>query len=143
MAITFESCLPVTKAFNETNDCTVKAVAIAGDMPYIKAHQILAECGRKHRKGHTYTKYVPALKDAGYNVKQLHDTGAKTVSTLHKYLEPNKRYLVRVRGHVLAYVNGSVEDWTEGRRHRVLMVWEVTATISKNAKRKAARYSAA
>ncbi|HCH32649.1 MAG TPA: hypothetical protein DE045_06895 [Oceanospirillaceae bacterium] len=140
MAITYKSCLPVSQAHNETNDCTVKAVAIATNLPYKLAHAKLAEAGRPNRKGTYRPMYRKVMEDLGFSVTDIH-TPAKTVATIERYLNPAKRYVITVRGHALAAANGKIEDWSEGRRYRIQNVWEVAPLISKNAKRKAARYA--
>ena len=48
-----------------------------------------------------------------------------TVNRLEDYVDPRKRYVASTRGHVLAIVDGKVQDWTGGRRHRVLNLTEV------------------
>ena len=46
MSITYKSCEPVSDRFRENNDCTVKAIAIATNTPYIKAHDVMGKLGR-------------------------------------------------------------------------------------------------
>jgi hypothetical protein len=50
--------------------------------------------------------------------------GGKTVVTAARVLRRGK-YLVRIRRHVLAIVDGQVHDWTDGRQHRVQQVFEI------------------
>ena len=140
MAITYASCIPVSDAHHETNDCTVKAVAIATNQPYKKAHALLKEAGRKNRKGTYSHVYKRVIENMGFTVKRI-ETSAKTIATLMHHLDPTKRYVCNVRGHALAVAGGKVQDWSEGRRHRIQNVWEITPIQSKNAIRKAKRYS--
>ena len=159
--ITYKSCLPVMKTLNETNDCTVKAVSVVTDTPYIKAHALLKAKGRPHRKGSFHSKTV--IRELGYSVERIANFPAKTIATLEHYCDPKKRYIAEVRGHILAIVNGKIEDWTRGgdlaaaallahhnhasadqrkpSRRRINSVYEVTALQSKNAIRKAKRYA--
>ncbi|MHC4300520.1 MAG: hypothetical protein ACYS7Y_24860, partial [Planctomycetota bacterium] len=51
---TFQALHEAAKRMNETRDCTVKAIAIAGDLSYEDAHCLLELFGRKPRSG-TYT----------------------------------------------------------------------------------------
>ena len=55
------------------------------------------------------------------------DFTAKTVMGIpkDKKFKKSYKYLVRVRGHVLAVRNNEVLDWTEGRRHRIQEVYKV------------------
>ena len=55
--------------WGETNDCTVKALAIATNSTYEKAHGALALRGRSYRKGTSMGKVFKTLKDWGYTVK--------------------------------------------------------------------------
>ena len=153
MSITYLSCKPVTSKYNETNDCTVKAIAIATDTPYIKAHDIMNKLGRINRKGvapfqWTFEVSVDAVERLGYTAKIINIPNA-TVATLRNQLDNNKSYIVTIRRHTLAYVNGVIQDHTNPAfsdyRTRtstatVNCVLEVTPIQSKNAKRKAARY---
>ena len=144
MSITYKSCVAETKRKFDTNDCTVKALAIATNSPYIKAHAVLASLGRKRGRGvgalhWDYGVAEVALKNLGYTAKTI-NVPAKTIASLSNYLDPSKRYICTVRGHALAFVNGKVEDWSEGSKRRILKIQEVTPIQSKNAARKAARY---
>jgi len=139
MAINYQSCLQQQEIKNEHNDCSVKALAIATNEPYIKAHTMMQKMGRKNRKGCMPHEILASIKEMGFSYK---DCGrlSKTVTTLEAAVSPSKRYICFVRGHVLAVVNGKIEDWTEGRKYRVQTVIEVLPTKSKNAIRKAKRY---
>ena len=66
--------------------------------------------------------------------------------SLHKQLDPTKRYIVQTRGHLLAYSHGAIEDWTglpdrKPSRMRVTHIYEINPILSKNAIRKASRYN--
>jgi len=139
MAINYQSCYQEQVKKNEYNDCSVKALAIVTNQPYIKAHTVLQKLGRKNRKGCMPHEILASIKEMGFSYK---DCGrlAKTVTTLEAAVSPSRRYICFVRGHVLAVVNGKIEDWTEGRKYRVQTVIEVLPTKSKNAIRKAKRY---
>ena len=139
--ITYNSCDRVSNSIAETNDCTVKAIAIACNEPYKKVHAALKAAGRKPRKGVRSHVYQTVAKNLGYTLTPI-KTDAKTINQLPIQLNVNKRYIAEVRAHALAIVHGAVEDWTaKGSKRRVTDVWEVTPNISKNAKRKAKRYA--
>ena len=154
MSITYKSCVPVSDKYREHNDCTVKAIAIATDTPYIKAHDIMNKLGRINRKGvapfqWTFEVSVDAVKRLDYTAKIINIPNA-TVATLRNHLDNNKNYIITIRGHTLAYVNGVIQDHTNpafnsSRKKtssaNVKCVLEVTRTVSKNAQRKLARYS--
>lgn len=123
---------------NESNDCAVKAIAIACNVPYKVAHRLLEKhTGRKHRRGTLTHMINPAIRHLGFEVTQLHDVTAKTISTIARdSAVQDGFFVVYVRGHIAAIVNGQIEDWTEGRRHRVIAVYKVTPNKSR-AERKA------
>jgi len=145
----------------EGNDCTVKAVSVVTNTPYIKAHALLKAKGRINNKGSFHSKTV--IRELGFDVERIHAFPAKTIATLEQYCDPKKRYIAEVRGHILAVVNGKIEDWTRGgdmaaaallahhdhasesqrktSRKRISRVYEITALQSKNAIRKAKRYA--
>ena len=139
MAINYKDCDAVSDRFGESGDCTVKALAIAGQMPYKKAHAHLAKHGRKPRKGMTLEPLKQAYIDAGLMLTPVR-TQAKTINQFEQMADKTKVYLVLTRGHIVAVRHGVVQDWTKGRRHQPKLVWVVTRKQSKNAERKAKRY---
>ena len=144
--ITYKSCSATSDTFNETNDCAVRALAIACNQPYMKAHTLLSGRGRINRQGTYAPQYIGALSDLGFRGVHVPRTTAKTISSLHKQLDPTKRYIVEVSGHLLAYVNGTIEDWTgdperKPSRRRIENIMVIEPLKSKNAIRKASRYN--
>ena len=153
MSITYNSCKPVSAKYREHGDCTVKAIAIATDTPYIKAHSILKDLGRINRRGVSSFKWtfevsVDAVEILGFTAKGINIPDA-TVASLRNHLDNNKNYIITIRGHTLAYVNGVIQDHTNPAFNKdrtristatVHCVLEVTRTLSKNAQRKLARY---
>jgi hypothetical protein len=110
----------------EENDCTVRALANALGMPYKLAHGILARAGRKPKHGMVVTDWQPVYERLGIKLQSVHGNtkGARFVS--HKYNIERKagitlerllpslqqgRYIIKIRGHVLAVVNGKVLDY--------------------------------
>lgn len=112
---------------HEHMDCTVHATAIAAQIPYFEAHELLARFGRRPRHGVKYRDFIawvtsPAL--CCFNNKVM--TGQKGVIgayrvqrvnldkpvTLGQFLKdfPNGRFVVRKRGHVFAVIDGKQFD---------------------------------
>lgn len=144
--INYQSTLATSDAYKERSDCAVKALAIACNQPYLKVHAIISVQGRINRSGTYQHQYMAALGALNHTATVVPKTTGKTISSLHKQLDPNKKYLIEVSGHLLAYAKGSIEDWTgladrKPSRKRVERILEVTPNLSKNAIRKAARYS--
>lgn len=125
----FLDLLPIRVALNERNDCAVASVAIASGIPYEKVREAYRKAGRRARCGAwTYTT-EKALKLLGVQVKQATEKylrkGGKTLRTLERVLDPNKRYLIRVSGHMVAGINGRIEDTERASLRRVIEVQEV------------------
>jgi hypothetical protein len=128
--ITYNAIQADSLAMREANDCSVCAVSVACQIPYKEAHEYLRSLGRPKGRGwywRTHLRgqrlisgYVDNLKRIGFEHEQI-EFKSKTVATIGKELREG-HYLVHVKGHVLALVNGKVEDWSEGRRHRILNV---------------------
>ena len=135
-------CDAASNAKNETNDCTVRALAAASGASYDEAHAALAKHGRPYRKGPTASwgfgkggrRFIdcPALRKAAadlgctWRVLEPTEYTAKTMTTAERDRRlASGRYICMVRGHVAALVEGEVIDWTAGRRHQIKEVYEV------------------
>ena len=113
---------------HEHMDCTVHATAIAAQIPYFEAHELLARFGRRPRRGVKYRDFIAwATSPTGYSI-----TGNKVMMgprgmigayrvqrvnldkrvTLGQFLKdfPNGRFVVRKRGHVFAVIDGKQFD---------------------------------
>jgi hypothetical protein len=127
----FDKAHKLSQQANEYNDCTVKAIAITCDVPYKVAHKALANEGRKSRCGSYWSQQVRAINSLGYALETVGHT-AKTINQVKSdRVVQNGYFLAYVRGHVAAVVNGKVEDWTDGRRHRIQKVFKVTPTATR------------
>ena len=116
----------LSEMVRENNDCSVRAVSILCDVPYKVAHRALQWVGRKNRKGASKLQIEWAIEKLGFCTEEV-QTYSSTVAQLES--DPNVQkgyYYVLVKGHIASVVNGQVEDWTRGRRHRVLTVSRVT-----------------
>lgn len=90
----------------ETNDCTVRSLAVAGQMPYAKAHEMMRTlCGRRSGKGCCpYRAYEAAgAKRLPIDYRRM---------TLGQFLRryPVGRFAVTVHAHALAIVDGAAYD---------------------------------
>ena len=132
----FNKAQMISRSVNEWNDCTVKAISIACDVPYKVAHKALANEGRRNRCGCYGHQQKAAIKALGFKV-EMKDVTAKTMGTVARdKAVQDGHFLVYVRAHVAAVVNGKVEDWTEGRRHRVISVYKVTPAASRKERKR-------
>lgn len=113
----------------EYRDCTVKAWAIAADLPYEEAHEDLRRVGRKRRRGVFFTSVLPALcsKRSKRLTNVTNKYKAKTAVTIARELPKRGIFVITFRGHVAVFRGGEMHDWTAGRRHRVLEIFRVNS----------------
>lgn len=129
----------LSNEMREKNDCSVKAVSILCDVPYKVAHKALQRAGRKTGRGVTEFAIEWAISMLGFTT-DLVRVDALTVTTLEHDPEVQKGYyLAIVRGHIASIVNGRVEDWTRGRRHKVLSVRQVTPNKTRKERKAMAK----
>lgn len=133
---------------HERNDCTVRALATAGNMSYADAHHIMW-CTGRHEGGLAHTnvglaaaRYAGKLEyepveipeprfrevdslRAGYfrTSKRRYDP---TLAAILPLLSPDERYVIRTRNHAFAVVNGKIHDSRIPSLHwRIRNVWRV------------------
>ena len=142
--------------WRESNDCTVKALAIATGKTYEEAHGALALRGRNYRKGTTMAKVFGALRDFGFTEKIVYrhsdvtksendwwrgcettqETAKKmrrtrwakgrTMKSIEPHLPKRGVYLIQTSSHVLCVRAGQIHDWTHNRKHRITHVHHIT-----------------
>ena len=111
---------------NEHLDCVVRALTIASGLSYKDIHDLTSWHGRK--SGHA-TCYVSQLLNSlfpGRNVTPVSGRNGRTwtVGQVIKQYSVG-RYVVAIRGHAFALVNGVVHDMSMiGLRTRVEWVWD-------------------
>jgi len=142
----------VSRDAGEKNDCTVKAVAFAANVPYQEAHKLLAAAGRVPGRGVRRHVYMGLLNDLGFKLtpmfapmmaaammslrerfpdnQEVESSDwvgyAKTPITLERVLPHRGVFLVHTARHVFVAKNGKVLDWTAGGRHRITSIHRVT-----------------
>lgn len=114
----------------DKNDCTVRALANAASIPYTEAHAALKNVGRKEGHGEHLNVYADAYAKYGFELVAFFGTTKASLGyrrrmmlkgvdvplckgmSFGRMLETLKhgRYIVTVRGHALAVVNGKVFD---------------------------------
>lgn len=150
--LSYSSLSAVGKSYGETNHCTVIMTALILKTTYEDAWNFCAKLGRKMRKGFytdqilkaaqeergiTYTKVYSrhrlqgySGRACGYSQPTLAEGYARlrnvsTVNDLDRALPRIGTYVAITTSHVLTVVNGKVEDWSEGRRHRVISIYRI------------------
>ena len=121
--IDYGTCQAAAYQKRERNDCAVKAVAVTTQTPYEEVHALFKALGRRDRGRTMDWVTVQAVLKLGYT-RIPREVDGKTIRTAAPKLT-NGRYLVFVRGHVLAVVDGKTEDWSDGRLNRIKCVYEV------------------
>lgn len=122
---TYKDVHEQSKKHNEHNDCSVRAVALACNVPYSEAHAALHKAGRINRHGARRSQTFAAVRSLGFELVQInYHRQARTMTTAHRACS-NGACLVFVRGHVAAMVDGKVLDWTDGRKHRVQEIYKI------------------
>lgn len=128
-------------AMGETNDCSVKAVALVANVSYAQAHEALKQRGRKERKGAYTHDIIAAVRATGKEVTLVdqrsiianypspHRDVLKGLTTHHprrfNKAWPKGRYLMFVKRHVAAVIDGELHDWTVNKAKRVQALYEV------------------
>ena len=122
----FSTMKSAADAFCETNDCAVKAVALATGEDYGATRWLFTEFGRRPRHGTPVHITKKVMDYLGYDMVECRDWfDARTIRSLEPEITSTGSYLVRTSRHILCVKNGVVEDWTRGRLHRIINVWRV------------------
>ena len=102
---------------NETKDCTVRALSLAGNLPYEKVHEAFKKYGR--RDGHGIaSKYIFKKVCKTLNLKTKNIQRSGTVRKLIKRY-PKGNIFCLMRGHAFAVIDGVSHDvYSDGCRIR-------------------------
>ena len=125
----YEMVRKSSKKSQERNDCSVKAVSMAGRVSYKEAHRRCAEHGRINNKGMMNSQINSTLEDLGFELQLIENlyqkNGSKyTPKTIGKRLKAGY-YIVYVKGHVFPVINGTVFDWSANRQHRIYQAYKI------------------
>lgn len=116
----------------ENNDCVVRAISNVTNCDYDKAHGLVAKhYNRRNNRGTStiaiINHSVDLFNDLGFNYEEVNQVYAK--STINQFVRrnPRGRFLILVRSHALAIVNGVVydnADRTSGR-HKINFAFKI------------------
>lgn len=126
---TWEMFSKERKTKNETNDCTVRALATIKDISYDEAHKIMADKGeRQNRKG-----CLSFMTSIAYESQGLQKTEMwKEKPTFAKFIKNNPNFtgVIGVKGHVFTMKQGVVYgNWNDDKRTRARVL--KTYTLAK------------
>ena len=123
---TYRDCVAESHRLKETNDCTVKALAIVTGESYAAVHKKLKRAGRKNH--HVVHRHIQekVLKRFGFNLVRWR-VNSRTTRALERNGEiPSVgAFLIYSGSHVSAYTEGRVRDWAKNKLKRVEGVWRV------------------
>lgn len=96
----------VSKHWNESNDCTVRATSIALQLDYDEVHAKYSAMGRKPYRGvtvRTMGKVLQSITNKPQEMVRVLDE-----STFSKFAKdhPKGRFIVVKRGHAVALIDG-------------------------------------
>lgn len=103
----------------QSNDCTVRALALVTGLPYDEVYDRCALEGRKCGKGMHLKDWLPAATVGGYRFVWTPFPAIKgqrrmnPVTFARKY--PEGRFILRLSKHVVACVNGVIMDTSENQ----------------------------
>ena len=92
--------------WQEDNDCSVKAIAIALNIRYAEAWYLCRKQGRKFRRGMPPADLIKILKTR----KDLISVEFKGTIIRFMRMYPKGSYIFTIPGHMLAYKDGVVHD---------------------------------
>lgn len=144
----FSELQKASAKLGETNDCTVKAIAVVTGITYEEAHKLCVDMGRKRHRGMYQHQYHTIIRALGFTIERINTddiqakysrakTGGyryKNLTSHHVALYPEAWndghvYLVGMRGHVGAVRDGKLHDWTVGSSRRIVSVYRVTKNV--------------
>ena len=118
--------------------CAVVATAVVFDLDFKTAQQYYDRAGRKRRSGTSLftigkvmaeLKHLQPVKVEEENPKTYTKGKTMTANNCINYLDGNCNYIALTTNHAIGIKAGKVEDWTEGRRHRITKLYKVTPEV--------------
>ncbi len=108
----------------EKLDCTVRAIAHACNVPYSESHKFMKANGRKDRHRVSFNEVMEGKTELfGKQVLKVNHVG-----TVKSFLEKNPigKFMVNVRGHIFAVVDGKVYDLAVVKiQAPVRQIWQI------------------
>jgi hypothetical protein len=104
----------------DRNNCTVRSLAIAYNIPYLKAYQLCKAAGRKDNRGFYTNKIMNHVWKKGYKYTKVR-IGRKGM-TIRKFLEKNPIgiFLCTRRGHAFTIIHGEIHDIVTNTERQII-----------------------
>lgn len=122
----------VMKLNGNRNYCAPLALSLVTghDIEEVNAYVLRSGLRRSKVSGMTTPNMMTYLNNHLINHEEIEFNGDPkgTISTIGRRY-PRGVFLVFVRGHVAAMIDGEVLDWTAGRRHRVIKLVRIDGTL--------------
>ena len=120
------------KQIGEGGDCTVVAISAVLDIPYLDAHLLCKDLfKRKKKKGvsnavwGTFKEQMEVFRPEVKVVEGPYNSKNKITINQFCKKHPNGAYLIGVRGHALAIIDGNVYDHSFRIKRQVNSAWRV------------------
>lgn len=110
---------------HEQRDCTVRALALAADIPYTKAHMLLKKAGRRDGHRFPFAAWIWGRDNVAHH--KITSVLVPEPRTINRALKKARigRYIIRTKHHVFAVIDGAVYDTElEGKQCRVINMWK-------------------
>lgn len=129
----------------EDNDCAVRAISILSGLSYETVHDAFIAAGREVGKPTPWTVITAACAALGVTLKEVKPertadiiasypgvhSALKSITTHHPVRFPKAwadqpAVMMDTGGHVAAFKDGQLHDWSVNRAMRVKKLWTVT-----------------
>ncbi len=106
-------------------DCAVRAICNTTGIDYDTVEAALEKAGRKINSGTFPCEIRRAVTALGFKFSERRFSRGTTIASAPREF-PGGAWILFVRGHFAAIVDGNVIDWSEGRRFRVTNAYHIT-----------------
>lgn len=110
----------------EKKDCSVRALSVAGAVPYGLAHSMFARVGRRNCQSTPTWVTAEVMRMVGATNLDVWRCGWPTLAQFIR-AHPEGRYVLHRSRHAFALVDGVVHDWSTGTgpRSRIVAAWRL------------------
>lgn len=119
-----------SKRPKQKNDCTVRAIALACEIPYDQAYDVLKKAGRKSNQGFEFSGFIkkqPCINGKRLQWRPFQAVKGQPRMKPETFIQqfPKGKFILSIAGHVSVVINGINHDTFEQWGRCVYGVWEV------------------